>query len=137
MTHSFIRVNQPATHAAIGRYEGVMATVREARKTFGTLATVLLAAMVSALLVVADQLVDNWVEGHLLAAWVLMWLVGFAAVALLAPAARLMSAQLMARLDAWSQGVARRRADARLWQIARMDGRVMADLRAAQSRSDD
>jgi hypothetical protein len=44
----------------------------------------LLAAMVSALIVVADQLIDSWADGDLLAAWVVLWVVGFAAVALLA-----------------------------------------------------
>jgi hypothetical protein len=89
--------------------------------------------------VVADQLMDTWADGHLLAAWVLMWVIGFAALALLAPTARSLAARVMAGLDGWSQHVARRRADERLWDLARKDARVMADIQAAATRfeSDD
>jgi hypothetical protein len=136
MNSSFVHVQYPTRHAAVERYEGLVASVKEMRKSFGGLAAVLLAAMVSTLLVVADQLMDSWVEGHLLAAWVLLWVIGFAAVALLAPAARSLAKRLMARLDAWSQAVARRRADERLWEMARTDSRIMADLRAAKTRAE-
>ena len=44
--------------------------------------------MVSALLVVANQVIDTWTEGHLLAAWMVLWLVAFAALALLTAPAR-------------------------------------------------
>lgn len=136
MSNTFVHVEYPRQHGAIERYENVAASVKKVRKSFGTLAIILLAAMVSALLVVADQLMETWAEGHLLAAWVLLWLIGFAAVALLAPAARSLARRLMVRLDAWSQAVARRRADERLWELARVDGRIMADLRAAKTRAE-
>ena len=47
---------------------------REARG----LATMLLAAVVAALVVVADRVIDNWADGHLLLAWVMLWVVVFA-----------------------------------------------------------
>jgi hypothetical protein len=97
---------------------------------------VLLAAMVATLVVVADQLMDTWADGHLLAAWVLMWVIGFSALALLAPTARSIAARAVNGLDGWSQNVARRRADERLWDLARKDARVMADIQAAASRSE-
>ena len=64
-----------------------------ARKTAGsrTLAGMLLAAVLSALLVVAGQVIDTWTDGHLLAGWVALWTVAFAALALLAPPLRKMS----------------------------------------------
>lgn len=139
MNNSFVHVEYPTQHGAIARYEGLVASAKEIRTSvskFGGLATVLLAAMVSALIVVTDQLIDTWAEGHLLAAWVLLWVIGFAALALLAPTARHLSKRLMASLDAWSQRVARRRADERLWELARKDPRIMADLRAARSRAE-
>ena len=46
-----------------------------------TLAGMLLAAVLSALLVVADQLIDTLAEGHLLASWVAMWVVAFVVLA--------------------------------------------------------
>lgn len=101
------------------------------------LAAMLLAAIVSAMLVVADQLMSTWVQGHLLAAWVALWAVGFAALALLAGTVRRFSSKVMADLDAWSARVAQRRADERLWLIARQDSRVMADLQSAMSRDEE
>ncbi len=95
----------------------------------------LLAAMVSALLVVADQLIDTWAEGHLMLAWIALWVVGFAAVAVFAGAARKLASTLVSSLDAWSARIAKSRADDRLWASAQADPRVMADLTAAITRS--
>src|SRR3990167_6223937 len=53
-----------------------------------SLAGMLLAAVVAALLVVADQLIETWADGHLLVVWVALWSVAFAALALLAPPLR-------------------------------------------------
>ena len=99
------------------------------------LSAMLLAAMVSALVVVANQLMDTWVDGHLMLAWIALWVVGFSAIAVFAGAARKLAMTAVGTLDAWSQRVARGRADKRLWVIAKSDPRVMADLNAAKSRS--
>ena len=96
----------------------------------------LLAAMVSALVVVADQLIDTWADGHLMVAWVALWVVGFAALALFAGAARKLAVTAVGSLDAWSRGVAKTRADERLWAIAKTDPRLMADLTAATARNE-
>ena len=140
MNQSFVHVDYPTRHQAVARFEGVVDTVKSIRKGFDStrgLAGVLLAAMVATLVVVADQVMETWVEdGHLLAAWVLLWVVGFAALALLAPAARRLSTRLMTGLDRWSQRVARQRADERLWAMAQSDPRIMADLRMAKTRAE-
>ena len=94
----------------------------------------LLAAMVSAMVVVADQLIETWADGHLLVAWVALWLVGFVAVAVFAGAARKLAVTLVGALDGWSRRVAQARSDKRLWAIANSDPRVMADLNAAIAR---
>jgi hypothetical protein len=90
-----------------------------------TLATLMLAAGVAATVVIADQLIDNWAETHLVAAWLALW-----AVAALAQ-------KLMNGLDAWSAEVAHRRADQRLWNMAQSDTRLMRDLQVAMDRADD
>lgn len=100
------------------------------------LSAMLLAAMVSALIVVAEQLVDTWADGHLMVAWVALWLIGFSALALFAGAARKLAVTAVSALDAWSARVAQARSDARLWAIAQSDPRVMADLNAAIARSE-
>jgi len=107
------------------------------RKDFdGTkgLAAMLLAAMVSSLVVVADQLMDTWADGHLMVAWVSLWLVGFVALGLFSGAARNVAQTLMSVLNAWSRRVAQQRADDHMWVIAKSDPRVMADLMAIQEK---
>ncbi len=140
MNNSFVHLEYPTRHPGVERMERVMHSAGVLRKGLDAtrgLAGVLLAAMVAALVVVADQLTETWADGHLLAAWVLMWVIGFAALAVLAPTARGLAGRVMAGLDGWSQGVARRRADERLWDLARRDPRVMADIQAAANRAQD
>ena len=99
------------------------------------LSAMLLAAMVSALVVVADQLMETWANGNLLVAWVALWLVGFAALALFAGAARKLSMAAVGGLNGWAQKIAQNRADKRLWAIALTDPRVMAELNLAIDRN--
>ncbi|WP_114972286.1 hypothetical protein [Rhodoferax ferrireducens] len=135
---SFIQPSFPTEHPGVVRIESAAAALGEMRRGFNStkgLSTMLLAAMVSALVVVADQLIDTWADGHLLAAWVALWLVGFTAVAVFAGSARRLAATVVGSLDAWSQRVAKTRADERLWAIAQTDPRVMADLTAAMTRN--
>lgn len=98
------------------------------------LAAVLLSAVLAALLVVADQLVDTWADGHLLAAWVAMWSVAFGALALLAPPLRQLSSYVASQVAVWNQGRAQRRAEAGLWACAQSDYRVMGELVHASQR---
>lgn len=100
------------------------------------LAAMLLAAVVAALVVVADRLISTWADGHLLLAWVVLWAVIFAGTALFAGAARRLASRAMVALDSWSQSVAAARAEARMWEIAKRDPRVMADLVQARQRDD-
>jgi hypothetical protein len=133
----FIQAEFPTEHAGVARFARAAAAIRDTIRGFDGArgaATLLLAALVSALLVVANQVVDTWTEGHLLAAWIVMWLVGFAALALFAAPARSWAVSLRATFVSWKQ--ARREAieDERLWNVALTDARVMADLSRAMSR---
>jgi hypothetical protein len=126
----------PAAQAA-GRTDSRTGTKAGMRARFDStkgLSSMLLAAMVSALVVVADRLIDTWADGHLLAAWVALWAVGFGALAVFSGAARKLAASAVVALDQWSQRVAQSRADERLWAIAQADPRVMADLQMAIAR---
>ena len=136
---SFVHTTYSNVHPGVARAESVFAAAGPLRRGFsGTkgLSTLLLAAIVAALVVVADQLVDTWADGHLMTAWVILWAVAFAAIALFAGTALDLSAKAVASLDAWSYRVAQRRADERLWDTAQNDPRVMADLQAAIERSE-
>ena len=136
---SFVHTEYPAQHPGVQRAEAAIEAVQRMRGSFDSskgLAVMLLAAIVSALLVVADQVIDTWAEGHLLVAWVALWSVGFAAIAILAGTVRRFSAKVIGELDAWAARAAQARADDRLWSIALKDARVMTDLQAAMARAD-
>jgi hypothetical protein len=99
------------------------------------LSAMLLAAMVSALIVVADQLIETWADGHLMLAWVALWVIGFAALALFAGAAQTLAKATLGALNGWAARSAQARADRRLWASAQSDPRIMADVQAAIDRS--
>lgn len=133
---SFVHLDHPTQHAGISRVEAALDSARSLRQGFNGkgLAVMLLAAVGAALLVVADQVIDTWADGHLLAAWVALWAVAFAVLALFASSVRHLVGRTMRALDAWSQRVAQKRADQRLWSIAQTDPRIMSELQAAMSR---
>ena len=101
------------------------------------LASLLLAAGVSALVVGADQILEPWADRHVVAAWIALWAIAVAAIAVLRGVSRSLAQQTMRRLDAWSAGVAQRRADRRLWAMAQKDERLMGDLQAALDRDEE
>jgi hypothetical protein len=134
---SFAPVQYPTQHPGVARMERVTDNVRHAASHFDATrsgASLLLAAIVAALMVVANQVVDTWTEGHLLAAWIVMWALAFAALALLASPAKRAAVGLRTGFRRWT--AARRQAaqDRELWQLAQTDSRVMADLQCAIAR---
>ncbi len=137
---SFATINLPLRHSGVARAEAapdaliaVAGPVRQGVSGTRALATLLLSAMAAAIMVVAYQVMDSMVEGHLLVMWIALWAVAFAALALFAGAARNLAARLKAALDGWSLSMAQARADQRLWALAQSDPRVMADLQVAMA----
>jgi len=134
---SFVHVDIPAEHPGVARAERAFTTLRNLAGGFEGArggATLLLAAVVSALLVVANQVIDTWTEGHLFAAWVVLWTVAFAALGLLAAPVR---RAVQAGRSTWARTAASRRQaaqDRELWALALTDARVMAELSRAMSR---
>lgn len=100
------------------------------------LATLLLAAGVAALAVVTDRLVDTWADGHLFAAWVLMWAVVFLGSVVLASPARHVAHRLIIALNAWARRRAQARAEARMEALARADARIRMEIEAARRRAE-
>ena len=134
---SFVHIDYSTTHPGVRRVQSAIAALQNLRPVFfGTrgLAKLLLSAVVAAVMVVAYQVMDSVAEGHLLVLWTTMWAVAFVALALFAGAARRTATRLKTSLDSWSRSIAAAKADQRLWQIARTDVRVMADLQAALTR---
>ena len=90
-------------HPSPEQLEAALLTARDLHRGFDGskgMAALLLAAIVSAMLVVADQLLETWVDGHLMAAWVALWAIGFVALALLAGTVRRFSARVFVALYA-------------------------------------
>jgi hypothetical protein len=136
---SIVHTEFSTRHQGVERAEAAVQAARQFRSGFDSakgLAAMLLAAIVSALLVVADQMLETWADGHLMAAWVALWAVGFAAIAMLAGTVRRFSAKVVGELNAWAARAAQSRADERLWSIALKDARVMSDLQTALARDD-
>ncbi|RYF76335.1 MAG: hypothetical protein EOO29_22860, partial [Comamonadaceae bacterium] len=136
---SFVHVDQPLSHPGVARAEQVIGYVQEQSRHFSGargLSAVLLAAIVAALVAVADKFVTHWTDGSLLAAWMVMWLVAFLAMALFAGAARNVAARGVRSWQSTQKRLAASRADAQLWEAARNDPRVMNDLSAAMSRDE-
>ena len=140
MKHNFVHLEYPLTHPGVERAEQAVANFKRISNSFSptrTLAAMLLAAIVAALVVVADQMMVTWADGHLLAAWVTLWAVAFAAVGLFAGVSKTLAIQAKQALNAWSASMARRRSDERLWAIAQTDARLMSELQSALSRTNE
>lgn len=136
---TFVHVNQPLSHPGVDRAEQVFDYVREQRRGLGGargLAVALLAGIVAALVAVADKFVAYWTDGSLLAAWLVLWLVAFAAIALFAGATRSLAARALAGWRQVRHGAAAARADAQMLEVARRDPRLMQELQAVLSRAE-
>ncbi len=128
---NFAHVSYPTEHPGVIRAEKAAAAIKGIAASFDSArgaSSLLLAAIVSALLVVANQVIDTWSEGHLLAAWMVLWLVAFAALALLSAPARRASVALRTGLAAWAENRRRAAQDLRTWQVALSDPRMMSEL---------
>lgn len=132
---SFAHVQYPHRHPGVVRMERAGKSLGQVvhDSTFSG-ASLLLAAIVAALVVIANRVVETWAEGHLLVGWIALWAIAFAAMAVLAVPARRAAKKLGAGFKTWM--AARRQAaeDRALWQLAQSDSRVMSDLTCAMTR---
>ena len=89
------------------------------------------------MLVVADQLIETWTDGHLLATWVALWIVAFATLALLATPLRQIASFVAGGFVSYlAQRHGSNATEDRMWEAASHDPRVMEDIRAAMLRSE-
>lgn len=135
---SFVHLDYSNQHPGVARVEAAISSAKQIKRNFsGTrfVATLLLSAIVAAVMVVAYQVMDSLADGHLLVLWVGMWVVAFAALAAFAGTARQAAVRTKISVDNWSRNVAAKRADERLWAMAQTDARLMSDLQAVMTRS--
>ena len=134
---SFVKPHFSTSHPGVERAESALLAVKSAARNFDSarsLATFLLAAVVAALLVVANQVIEAVTDGHLLMAWIALWLVAFAAIGLLAAPASRASRSLREAYAAWRVASRAAAADRKLWEAALYDARIMAEINAAMTR---
>ena len=137
---SFVNIEYSKDHPGVVRIASAIESAQHVGRSFPGrrgVATLLLSAMVAAVMVVAYQVMDSMAEGHLLVMWIALWAAAFVSLAVFAIPARHLATRLKVGLDDWSRALAEARADERLWAAAKTDARVMADLQAAASRHDE
>ena len=134
MTNSFVHTDMATEHTGVLRVERAAEHLKTTFGAKGVGASLMLAALVAAVLVVATRLVDSVAGGsHWIAGWALLWAVAFVTIALLAAPARNLSSSLRAARRSWDEGHRRALEDDKTWQVALQDSRVMADLNRAMS----
>ena len=142
---SFVQPTYPTHHQGVERAEHAAENVSNAMHQFTGargLATFVLAAIVSALLFAANQLMETWADGHLMAAWIVLWAVAFAVLAILATPIRNTVLQVKAfdgsaMYAGWSARRKARLSDEKMWNYARQDSRLMADITRALGDTED
>lgn len=77
---------------------------------------------------------DSWSNGLLLSAWMVLWAIAFAGVALLYAPVRRTLKMTRHGYHAWVQSRQQAAADDRIWNAALQDARLMADLARAMDR---
>ena len=136
---TFIHTPYSNEHPGVQRVESAIQGALQLRHRWSSasgIAALLLTAIIAAVLVVAYQVMDSVVEGHLLVMWMALWALAFAAMAFYSGTVRNIILRTKSGLDSWARGQAKARADQRLWVIAKSDPRVMADLNAAITRQE-
>ncbi len=134
---TFVHTQYLTEHPGVQRAESAIEGALLLRKRWSSIsgvAALLLTSIVAAVLVVAYEVMDSVVEGHLLVMWMALWALAFVGLALYSGTVRNIVARIKGGLDSWARGQAKARADERLWVIAKTDTRVMADLHAAITR---
>ena len=137
---SFVHVDQPTEHPGVARAERAVEAIQYAAKNILSprgAAAMLLAAIVSAMLVVASQVIETWTEGHLLMGWIALWTVAFSSMALAARPARTAVHAIRARLRRSAIARTAARQDDVMWQLAMTDARILADISRAMSADAD
>lgn len=116
----------PQSHTPVATWTGMSAGAEKPQ----SMSVVLMAAAIGALLVVAQQVIEAWTQGHAFVTWVALWAVAAGALVFMAR-----PVQWFARgLARWVESVRISRMEAQMWEMARHDPRVMEEVRMAMSR---
>jgi len=135
---TFVQHDFPRVHEGANRLTRVLEWTRASFSRLGSpkaLASILVTGGLSAVIVVAEQVVTALTDGHLLLAWVAMWLIVFGLLATFSDAIRTWPAQWLAHRTARRHTATQRAEDERTWAAAVADPRLMAELDSALLRA--
>ena len=125
---SFVHLDYTVVHPGVARAERAFDALKSLRQRLqgeSGLATLLVTVAALSLVASIYEIVETSPEGQLLAAWVVFWIAGTALI--------LGTRKYVGRMvQAWK----RAEQDARMWEVAHADPRVMADIRCARSRAE-
>ena len=93
-----------------------------------------LAVVLAALAAGVFQATETWSDGHMMAAWMVLWAMAFASIALFSTPARRAINLVRTGYRAWVKSRQQAAADERVWNAALQDARLMADLARAMDR---
>jgi hypothetical protein len=125
---SFVHLDYTLAHPGVVRAQRAYGAAQLLRKRLqgetGT-ATLLLTLAGLSLLASIYEIIETSPEGQLLAAWVVFWIAGTALI--------IGTRKTVGRIvQAWK----RADQDARMWEVAQADPRVMADIACARGRAE-
>ena len=125
---SFVHLDYTIVHPGVARFERAIRAGKSLLKRLqgeSGLATLLLTIAALSLVAAIYEIVETTPEGQMLAAWVVFWIAGTALI--------LGTRKYVGRMiQAWK----RSEQEARMWDVALADPRVMADIRCARSRAE-
>lgn len=133
---SFAHTSYPSVHPGVQRATRVLGSLKNLvirADSARSIAIVLLSAIVSTVLVIVNQVIDTYTDGHLMAAWMFLWVVAFSTLAILASPIRRAVTGFKPALKSWMQARRERANDDKMWEIALQDPRVMAEIQRALS----
>ena len=128
---TFLHTQFNQKHPGVERVESVVESYQIFSQAFeGSkgLAALLLGALVSSLLVVANQVIDSWSDGHLMAAWIALWMVAFSSLAWFDGPVKGLARNLRKSFLRWARARAQAQQDEKTWAVAQKDPALMSEL---------
>ncbi|WP_408593336.1 hypothetical protein [Limnohabitans sp.] len=125
---AFVHLDYTLAHPGVVRAERVYGATKNLFKRLqgeAGMATLLLTVAGLSLLASIYEIIETSPEGQLLAAWVVFWIAGTALI--------IGTRKTLGRMvQAWKLADQ----DARMWEVAQADPRVMADIACARGRAE-
>jgi hypothetical protein len=136
---TFVNPGFIKSHPGVNRFETMMDGFKGVNSTAESsgrsMVVLLLTAAFSALLVVANQVIDTWTEGHLMLAWICFWIFAFCLLVLAITPIKGVVHKVGQSFASWIVSIKRDQEDQQMWELAKQDPRLMSELKCAMLKS--